>query len=478
MRFNTATRTNKPDTKNLAGAPAFKESSKLELMSILLTSFAKDQYYRKADNTFAELATLIAGQQDKLFVARAILYSRKVFGMRSITHVASAELSKNVKSVPWLRKFFSAVVHRPDDAIEIIAYYLGKYGKPIPNAMKRGLGSAIASFDEYQLAKYKAEGKEICLVDVVNLCHPVKTNALTKLIKGELKNVDTWESKLSKAGNDGETEEQVLELKGQAWETLLKENKLGYFALLRNLRNIMEQAPNSVELACSQLTDEIKIGKSLVLPFRFTTAIQEIQKLDNNRPVLKALNQALETACKNVPKFVGKTLIAVDTSGSMGNANDPKSYAGIASLFASVLFKSNESDILWFSSNAGYVKSNPDDTIATIREQIAKTAKSEGTNFNSIFQTANKNYDRVIILSDMQSWEGRNVPREAMNEYKKKYSADPKVFSFDLAGLGTLQFPEKNVFCLAGFSDKIFDVMKIIEQDKDALIHTIEKYEF
>ena len=39
------------------------------------------------------------------------------------------------------------------------------------------------------------------------------------------------------------------------------------------------------------------------------------------------------------------------------------------------------------------------------------------------------------------------------------------------------QFPENNVYCLAGFSDKIFDIMKLLESDKKALVKKIEEVE-
>ena len=37
-----------------------------------------------------------------------------------------------------------------------------------------------------------------------------------------------------------------------------------------------------------------------------------------------------------------------------------------------------------------------------------------------------------------------------------------------------MQFPEQNVYCLAGFSEKVFDIMKLLEEDRQALIHRIE----
>lgn len=75
----------------------------------------------------------------------------------------------------------------------------------------------------------------------------------------------------------------------------------------------------------------------------------------------------------------------------------------------------------------------------------------------------------------MQGWIGRYAPSQEFNDYKARTGSDPIVYSFDLQGYGTLQFPERNVYCLAGFSEKIFDIMKYLGQDKKALVNEIEK---
>jgi len=105
-----------------------------------------------------------------------------------------------------------------------------------------------------------------------------------------------------------------------------------------------------------------------------------------------------------------------------------------------------------------------------------------GTNFNSIFDRSTSKFDRIIILSDMQAWVtsgwSSSNPKQSFANYKLRTNADPLVYSFDLNNYGSMQFPEKNVFCLAGFSDKIFDIMKVLEEDKDALINKIKAIEF
>ncbi len=473
-RFNTPTVGTR--TVNLAGGEAFSETPDLELVSVLLTSFVQDQFYRSANDTMLRIAELIK-QNDKKFAAKAAIFARTEFGMRSITHVVAAELAAQVKGEQWTSKFINRVVARPDDVTEILSYYINKYGKrPIPNSLKKGLATALTHFDAYQLTKYRSAGKELSLVDAVNLVHPKSTPALAMLVAGTLRSTETWESKLSASGGDAAK-------KAEAWRELLSEKKIGYFALLRNLRNILEQANDLVPLACEILTDPSRVEKSLVLPFRFFTAIKEIEELGNTngvRQVLMALATALDLSTKNVPTFSGRTLVALDVSGSMTSTPFGSKAkwvpADIGAVFAAVLVKANPTaDLLVFDNPAHFVAVNPLDSTTTIARRIP--FHGGGTNFHSIFEGNNNPYTRIIILSDMQAWIGYHSPQTSFAEYKRRTSCDPFIYSFDLAGYGTLQFPERNVFALAGFSDKVLDVMALLETDRKNLIHKIQAIE-
>jgi len=465
-------------TENLAGGEAFTQSPKLELAIHLLTSFAQDQYYRSTDEGIKRLVELVK-LVDPSYAAKAAVFARDTFGMRSVTHIVAGELAASVKGQSWTQDFFDKVVVRVDDMTEILSYYTANYGKrPIPNSLKKGLAKAFTKFDAYQLAKYRAEGKALSLVDVVNLCHPSKPkNALRALMDGTLKSTDTWESQLTEAGQ-GEDEGKE-ERKADVWEGLIRERKIGYFALLRNLRNILEQAPSIVSEACELLVDETLIRKSRVLPFRFDTALTQIQKMneDGTRAVVTAISKAFDIACANVPVLPGRTLIALDDSGSMtSNIGKGKPPADIAALFGAVLYKTQpNSDLLLFADRASWFMGNANDSATTIASQIKSvTGSGGGTNFNLIFEAANKAYDRVIILSDMQAWVGRLSPAAAFAQYKREYSANPHVFCWDLQGYGTMEFPEQQVYSLAGFSEKVFDVMGMLEEDRQALVHRIE----
>ena len=110
------------------------------------------------------------------------------------------------------------------------------------------------------------------------------------------------------------------------------------------------------------------IRKSLVLPFQFRTALDAIEQasaLPNRRKVIEALSRAVDLALANVPRFEGHTLIALDSSGSM--AGRPMK---IGSLFAAVLFKTNDADLMLFSDDARWVTLNKADSTLTLAQRM------------------------------------------------------------------------------------------------------------
>ena len=478
--FNFKTK-QKNRTLNRAGGAAFVQSPKMELVSMLVTSFAQDQYYRPAKQAFDELAKLLA-KVDPLFAAKAAVYARTEMGMRSITHALAAELAAYASGQVWAKAFYDQIVKRPDDMMEIMAYFYGMGGKSLPNAMKKGFAKAFDKFDAYQLAKYRGGGKAVKLVDMANLVHPKpaarNADALKSLVAGTLKSTQTWEAKLTKAGQDAVSKKEKTARKAEAWASLIEANKLGYFALLRNLRNIAEQAPEMTGQVCRLLVDRKRIKRSLVLPFRFLTALDAIKETDlaGKRQIMEALNRALELSLDNVPTFDGRTLIVLDDSGSMTWNQGKTGQAPIrtGAIFAAMLYKSNDADLMRFSDNASYVTPYHGDAAMSIADRLIGNARSSGTNFNAIFQTAKRAYDRIVILSDMQGWIGHCAPTKVFEAYKLRHGVVPYIYSFDLKGYGSLQFPENNVFCLAGLSDKVFDIMQLLESDRQALVGKIE----
>jgi hypothetical protein len=278
--------------------------------------------------------------------------------------------------------------------------------------------------------------------------------------------------------------------KADVWAKLLAERKLGYFALLRNLRNIVEQAPEVIPMACDQLVNAEAIRKSRVLPFRFLTAWDNVAGM--HRDIALALSAATDIAVGNIPELDGKTLVAVDTSGSMTggwgsrivgrSGKTVQTPIDIASLFAAALYKKNDSDILCFDTQSSWAQMNPANPVMTNAQWLKDHARGGGTNFHLIFDSLQKSYDRVIILSDMQAWVPRggwygaqSDPLQAYADWRKRTGADPFVYCFDLQGYGSSQFPAKKVTQLSGWSDKAFDYIKLAEKGTNAMVSAVNE---
>ncbi len=472
-----------PDTINEAGGAAFTLTPQLELVTLLSASFCTQGFYRGANAVIDQIVKLVqSGSIPAEFVAKAAIYARDTLNMRSITHVCAAALARCLSGANWGAKFYDKIVVRPDDAIEIAAFYAAnlaeqtdKGRKKFPAAMKKGFAKALTRFDEYQLRKYKGQAGRLSLVDVMRIAH-AKGPLMDKLAKDELAVANTWETRLSSGDEE----------KGAVWTDLLKEGKLGYMALLKNLRNISEQGDDAtMALALEQLVDPTRITKSRVLPFRFYTAYKTIQREGGgNRQLLAAISEACDISCGNIANVLqGRTLVAVDTSGSMtqqcaGSRVLSCMEAGL--LFGAAIFKAIEgSEVMVWADHAETLSINPRMPLIDIAEVARRESNRVGcgTNMGSIFERAAAGYDRFVIFSDMNSWWGTS-PEDA----RRHYGGNPWVHTFNLASDTSSQFDladmrRNKASRLSGFSEKVLQMLEGIEQDPEVMLKAIEAVE-
>ena len=506
------------------GAKAYQYDERFELVSTLLTSFVEDAYYRKASSSVETLKSLIEAVKDKDFIAKATLFARNEFNMRSVSHIMASELASHLSGKEYATKFYSGIVSRPDDMLEITAFHLANKGK-LSNAMRKGFREAFDKFEGYQLAKYRGESKAVKLVDMVNLVHPKPTQrnevALKQLVADELRNTDTWEAKLTKAGQVATSVTEKQAAKKASWEEMIMTQKIGYMALLRNLRNIVEAgvSQEAVNKACAFLTNPKAVRNSKQFPFRFLSAYAEIEKLETPKKgfltfekdnknsskaaFLKAIKAAINVSINNLPLLEGKTVILTDNSGSMRgdsggssaiSAMSKRTTADIANLFAAMYWSRCDNTVIGLFGDR-LLTPTLDRTkglfenFKTINQTGAKCGPgTEAGIFTMFEQLINQRemVDRIVIFSDMQIGKGcswydtkgrRGDDFNKLYETYRKLNPNVAVYSVDLRGYGTTVF-KGNVYKMAGWSDKIFNIMELLEQDKYALITKIEAVEF
>jgi 60 kDa SS-A/Ro ribonucleoprotein len=493
-------------------------------------------------------------KKDPLLVAKMIIYARTTMGQRSVTHLAAVYFAKYVGGKEFAKKFFSkrsrsknegGVIFRIDDMLEIAACYFTKNeGKALSNAIKRGFRDAIENSDSYELAKYKGEGRGVSLIDLVNLVHPSETTkngsvwvnaaayekavkgtkfgknteanakvmetkngevlipALHALVLGLLKQTNTVEDKNTDAGQKvaakvkagtitkEEAEDELRDAKSENYAELIKTKKIGYLALLRNLRNIISTDTKLVDPACELLTDESFVRRSMVFPHQIDLAADVIQNETSgadSRKVVTALNKAYELSIPNLAdmNLMGNTAVVFDTSGSMhsgGMAVNGKgrTYAPIekAALIGATLGKGMNADVFQFASYTQELKFNPGDTVFSIKNGFMSHngEVGHGTAFDSIFETFNKMgkiYERIFIISDLQG--GDECLKGSQYAKYCSRAGNPYLYTIDLQGYGSNMFKENNrLFQLAGYSAAIYETAKKYEIDPQALLNEVK----
>jgi hypothetical protein len=284
----------------------------------------EDQFYEDG-KTIADRIAELCGLCIPEDIARLAIHARSNLNLRHVPLLLCAELLRQhpeFKSAATI----SMCIQRADEMGEMLAVYWRGGKSPLDHQLRKGLQLALAKFDEYSLAKYRRDKTQYNLRNVIRLARAKPKTVEQRLlwgaaVKGMLTTPDTWEVALSSGADKRET-----------WLRLLAEGKLGYFALLRNLRN-MDQAGVPRDIV-DQAIEARKGGAQRILPFRYIAAMRAAPQH------ARALDRALCMAITELPALEGTTYLLVDVSGSMERALSAKSdmtrldaAAGLAALW-------------------------------------------------------------------------------------------------------------------------------------------------
>ncbi|MGH6815689.1 MAG: TROVE domain-containing protein [Hyphomicrobiaceae bacterium] len=302
MRINIFKRKRTGD-RTYEGAPAVTDLTDEQRLrrSVLSCLLWEDEFYEDGETISTRIAAL-ASKLDPEIVAKLAVEARSNMNLRHAPLLLLTVLAKTgAKREKLVANMVYEVIQRADELSELVAVYWRSGRRPLPAQFKKGLARAFDKFDTYQLAKYDRPGP-VRLRDVLFLVHAKpkaaeQAETWRKLAEKALDSPDTWEVALS-AGAD----------KRATFERLIREGKLGYLALLRNLRNMVE-ADVDAELVKQAILD--RKGASRVLPFRFVAAARAAVAFDPE------LDRALQAAIASQPKLTGRTIVLVDVSGSM-----------------------------------------------------------------------------------------------------------------------------------------------------------------
>jgi len=517
MKFNLLSKA-KTQVTNYEGAKAFTLTPEMELYTAVVTWSLNDSFYEKDEQRLTRLRGLIA-KCDPLFVGKLAVYSRTKMYMRSVPLVLVTELAKLHSGDSLVARVTAGVVNRADEITELLACYelmnkrtgtkkLGRLSKQL----QKGLTTAFNRFDEYQFAKYNRDGA-IKLRDALFLVHPKAKDELqqllfNKIVDGTLQTPYTWETELSALGQLNFDSEEAKALAFCAkWEELIDSGKLGYMALLRNLRNIQEAGVSCAHFqkVCATLADADKVAKAKQFPFRYLAAYRELlktgaapvkgiaQKLGElfsankgyTGELLDALEKAVQASAANIKGFGYDTrvLLACDVSGSMQTPVSAKSKVLLydVGLMLAMLLQSRCKNVeVGMFGDTWKTITVPRSNILGNVQEFYKREGEVGYSTNGFLVIkdllARKvKVDKVLLFTDCQLWNSSSTTGDHIQplwlRYKAEVAPAAKLYLFDLKGYGQapLQVLRNDVYLVAGWSDKVFDVLAALENGGSAL---------
>lgn len=303
-RLNIASKA--PQVFTHEGAPAVPGLAPIAQLrrSVLSCLLWEDQFYEDG-KAIAERISELAGGVSASDLSALAIEARQKYGLRHAPLLLGVIMAARADAPhPLIAETVAGIINRVDEIAEFVALYWKRNpDKMLSHQVRKGLAKAFGKFDRYQFSKYDFDkGKAVKLRDVLRLARPKpiseEQSALFKAIKDQsLEAPDTWETALMRGADKRET-----------FTRLLTEERLGYLALLRNLRKMQEVGVDADLIKTAILARK---GARWVWPFRYVAAARAAPQFEPE------LDRTLIASIAEAKPLPGPTMILVDVSGSM-----------------------------------------------------------------------------------------------------------------------------------------------------------------
>ena len=237
-----------------------------------------------------------------------------------------------------------------------------------------------------------------------------------------------------------------------------------------------------------QIENSIAIKKSLVMPYQIYCAYKNIGI--RNTAIDIALERAFRIACGNMPELPGNNVVVLDVSGSMDDrwsANSSLTIKEVGAVYGAALLVHNGADFIKFGNYAQFKNYNPLDNVFNIISSMQINGRcGYGTDVASAYNAMQKKYDRIFLISDMQTmstgngWYYTSGGVNSYNSYCKKFNCASHVYSFDLSNYHSQVENPNNpkIHLLTALSDKFFTLIKFIEDGNSLVDYINNNYSY
>ena len=513
---------------NEAGGRAYKLEPKHALAQVAATGTFGNAFYSTAETQLDEVLKLIDEVDDNQYLAKLALYAREKAFMKDMPAALLVALS--VRDTELMHRVFDRVVDNGRVLRTVFQMIRSGQFKNKAGHGRVGLSSSVqrafqrwlntASVGKLLIASI---GNDPSLRDILRMARPTPKDNARRAMFGWLtdKSIEKWapateadlpvEVQSLIAYRNSESEEAQALIAGgldnvrwdllsdaakgpKVWTALAR--KMGPQALRMNLNTLLRHdvlaVSAMVEYVADRIADESEIRRSKQFPYQYFAAYLNA---DDNVPqkIKTALHKAAEIACGNVPELPGPVVIGLDTSGSMSSAVTGNRGRGatskmrcidVAALFAAAILRRNpDSVVIPFDTSAYDAKIDPNDSILSIAERLAKYGGG-GTDCSLPLVAANQKHAKrkfagIVLVSDNESWVGTGrhgstgvmTAWEAFASNQRKLAgkeAAPKLVNIDLQPYQTVQACERaDIMNIGGFSDSVFNVISAFLADNN-----------
>jgi 60 kDa SS-A/Ro ribonucleoprotein len=484
------------DAINEEHAPAYALPPKSRLAQYAATGCLNRTFYADAGQQLAQVLELCE-KLDPEYIAKTALFCRERGYMKDMPALLCAVLS--IKDRALLAQVFPRVI----DNAKMLRNFVqimrsGAVGrKSLGTAPKRLVREWLDARDAASLFKANV-GQDPSLADIVKMVHPRPKDASHAALFGYFldrsRAVDALpdvvrEFEAFKRGESKEVPDvpfqmlTALELGTAEWTAIARRAPWQMTRMNLNTfaRHGVFDEPGMADLIAQRLRDPLQIAKARAFPYQLLVAYAMAAANEKIPAVItNALQQAMETATENVPRFSGKVYVFPDISGSMqtpvtgirAGATSIVRCLDVAALIAATVLRKNvDAEVIPFESNVVEVRLNPFDSVMTNANRLAQLP-SGGTNCSAplaLLNNRNAQGDLVIYVSDNESWVdaphyGRfgGSATATMQEWSKFRERNPgaRMVCIDIQPYATVQAKERtDILNIGGFSDRVFDLI-------------------
>ncbi|MEU9045367.1 MULTISPECIES: TROVE domain-containing protein [unclassified Kitasatospora] len=489
---------------NHQGGTGYVREPKSELFLLAVSHlFGQESFYEAAVERDERYLRLIREQavSDPLWTLGLLRWLRAEARIRTAALVGAAEFvhaRSAAGAAGYSRQAVDAVLQRPDEPGELLAHWTARYGRRLPQPLRRGIGDAVRRlYTGRALLKYDTPSHRYRFGDVLELTHPAPDpakpwqgalfryaldrrhhperalppadegllsahHALLGVPQADRRARVTDPGGADRLAEAGMTWEALAgwlrgPLDAAVWEAVIP--SMGPMALVRNLRNF-DEAGVGDEVAAEvarRVADPEEVRRSRQFPFRFLAA----HRATRSPRWAGALETALGHSLARVPALPGRTLVLVDRSGSMfdlPSARTQLNRADTAAIFGTALaLRAEQADLVQFGSGSRVVEPEP-----SVLQTLRRFRNLGGTSTAAAVRTHYRDHDRVVVVTDEQThW----APYDVFEPVPE----DVPVYTWNLAGYATGHTaPGPRRYTFGGLSDASFTLIPLLERGQAA----------